>query len=194
MAKLDYSEIKPRKIIIYKEEPYEVVEYYVARTNQRKPQNQTKLRNLMNGRVIPATFHATDQADEADVTRRDAKYLYSAKGEYWFSDIDDASKRFTISEDLIGDNKKFLKENTVVETKIWTDEDDEERIIGLTLPIKMTLLVKEAPPAIKGNTASGGGKLVTLETGAKITVPLFIEAGESIVVNTDTGEYTERAK
>jgi translation elongation factor P/translation initiation factor 5A len=82
MAKLDYSEIKPRKIIIYKEEPYEVVEYYVARTNQRKPQNQTKLRNLMNGRVIPATFHATDQADEADVTRRDAKYLYSAKGEY----------------------------------------------------------------------------------------------------------------
>jgi elongation factor P len=58
----------------------------------------------------------------------------------------------------------------------------------------MTLLVKEAPPAIKGNTASGGGKLVTLETGAKITVPLFIEAGESIVVNTDTGEYTERAK
>ena len=77
--------------------------------------------------------------------------------------------------------------------KIFT-LDEEENYVGVTLPIKMTFMVKEAPPAIKGNTASGGGKLVTLETGAQITTPLFIEAGEEVIVNTDTGEYVERVK
>jgi elongation factor P len=110
-----------------------------------------------------------------------------------FCEPNDRSKRFQISADVIGDQTKFLKDNTVVDVKIFT-LDDEEKFIGVTLPIKMTFEVKEAPPAIKGNTASGGGKLVTLETGAQITTPLFIEAGEKIIVNTDTGEYVERVK
>ena len=191
MATLDYDEIKPRKFIIHNDEPYEILESHVARTQKRKPQNQVKMRNLLNGRVIPESFHASDTAEEADISRRESKFLYESKGEFWFCDPNDPANRFEISSDVIGDSAKYLKPNTIIDTKIF-EYEDEERIIGITLPIKMTFMVKEAPPSMKGNTAAGGGKLVTLETGTQITTPLFIEAGDMIIVNTDTGEYTER--
>ena len=192
MSILDYSEIKPKKIILHNDEPHEVLEYHVARTQKRKPQNQVRMRNLINGRIIPFTFHASDSAEEAEMSRKDAKFLYTAKGEYFFCSPKNPGDRFTISAEVIGDSAKWLKENTEVECRIF-GEDEEERIIAIKLPVKMTFVVKEAPPAIKGNTASGGDKLVTLETGAKITTPLFIETGDKVVVNTDTGEYSERA-
>lgn len=192
MATLDYDEIKQRKFIIHNDEPYEILESHVARTQKRKPQNQVRMRNLLNGKVIPGTFHASDTAEEAELSKREAKFLYENRGEFWFCDPKDPSKRYQISTDVIGTQGKYLKPNTIVDTKIF-EYEDEERIIGVTLPIKMSFVVKEAPPAIKGNTASGGGKLVTLETGAQVTTPLFIESGETIIVNTDTGEYVERA-
>ncbi len=193
MATLDYDEIKPRKFILVDGQPFEILESHVARTQKRKPQNQVKMRNLLNGKVIPNTFHASDTAEEADISRREAMFLFANKGEYWFCDPKDRAKRFQIDADIIGDGVKYLKDNTLVDTKIF-DYEDEERVIGITLPIKMNFMVKEAPPSMKGNTAAGGGKLVTIETGAQITTPLFIEAGEIIVVNTDTGEYVERLK
>ncbi len=193
MATLDYDEIKPRKFILVDGQPFEILESHVARTQKRKPQNQVKMRNLLNGKVIPNTFHASDTAEEADISRREAMFLFANKGEYWFCDPKDRAKRFQIDADIIGDGVKYLKDNTLVDTKIF-DYEDEERVIGITLPIKMNFMVKEAPPSMKGNTAAGGGKLVTIETGAQITTPLFIEAGETIVVNTDTGEYVERLK
>ena len=192
MATLDYDEIKPRKFIIHKDEPYEILESHVARTQKRKPQNQVRMRNLLNGKVVPGTFHASDTAEEAEISKREALFLFANKGEYWFCDPKDRAKRFEINADDLGDSTKYLKDNTIVDIKIF-EYEDEENIIGVTLPIKMTFMVKEAPPAIKGNTASGGGKLVTLETGAQVTTPFFIEAGELVVVNTDTGEYVERA-
>lgn len=193
MATLDYDEIKPRKFILVDGQPFEILESHVARTQKRKPQNQVKMRNLLNGKVIPNTFHASDTAEEADISRREALFLFANKGEYWFCDPKDRAKRFQIDADIIGDGVKYLKDNTLVDTKIF-DYEDEERVIGITLPIKMNFMVKDAPPSMKGNTAAGGGKLVTIETGAQITTPLFIEAGETIVVNTDTGEYVERLK
>lgn len=192
MATLDYDEIKPRKFILVDEQPYEILESHVARTQKRKPQNQVKMRNLLNGKVISNSFHASDTAEEADISKREAVFLFANKGEYWFCSPSDRAKRFEITEEVLGDATKYLKENTVVDIKIF-EYDDEEKVIGVTLPIKMTFEVKDAPPSMKGNTAAGGGKLVTIETGAKITTPLFIEAGEKIIVNTDTGEYVERA-
>lgn len=192
MAPLDYNEIKERKMIIYKDEPFEILESHVARTNQRKPQNQVKMRNMINGKVIPATFHATESVEEADVSRKQAKFIYESKGEFWFCDPKDPKNRYTIDDTIIGDSAKFLKPDTLCDILVF-EYEDEEKIIGLKLPVKMTFLVKEAPPSMKGNTVSGGGKLVTLETGAQVTTPLFIETGELIVVNTETGEYTERA-
>lgn len=192
MATLDYDEIKQRKHIIVDGMPFEIIESHVARTQKRKPQNQVRMRNMLNGKVIPGTFHASDTAEEAEISKREALFLFANKGEYWFCDPSDRAKRFEIDTDVIGDPVKFLKDNTVVDIKIF-EYEDEERVIGVTLPVKMTFEVKEAPPAIKGNTASGGGKLVTIETGAQITTPFFIEAGDSIIVNTETGEYVERA-
>ncbi len=192
MATLDYDEIKQRKNIVVDGMPYEILESHVARTQKRKPQNQVKMRNLLNGKVIPHSFHASDTAEEAEISKREALFLYTNKGEYWFCDPRDRAKRFEISEDVLGDSTKYLKDNTVVDIKIF-EYEDEERIIGVTLPVKMTFVVKDAPPSMRGNTASGGGKLVTLETGAQVTTPFFIEAGEKIIVNTDTGEYVERA-
>lgn len=192
MATLDYDEIKPRKFILVEDVPYEILESHVARTQKRKPQNQVRMRNMLNGKVIPGTFHASDTAEEAEISKREALFLFANKGEYWFCLPNDRSNRFQIDGNVIGEQTKFLKDNTVIDVKVFT-LDDEEKFIGVTLPVKMTFEVKEAPPAIKGNTASGGGKLVTIETGAQITTPLFIEAGEKIIVNTETGEYVERA-
>ena len=194
MATLDYDEIKPRKHILVDGVPYEILDSHVARTQKRKPQNQVRMRNMLNGKVVPGTFHASDTAEEAEISKREALFLFANKGEYWFCDPNDRAKRFEINADVIGDQTKFLKDNTVVDIKIFNNEDDEEQVIGVTLPVKMTFEVKEAPPSMKGNTAAGGGKLVTIETGAQITTPLFIEAGEKIIVNTDTGEYVERVK
>lgn len=189
---LEYSEIKPGKFIIYNGEPYEVIDSHVARTQQRKPQNQTKLRSLLSEKVVSVSFHASDKVSEADISKKSIKFIYESKGQYCFSEAKDPSKRFFLEFSLIGPQAKFLKGNTLVDALIFTNEEDEEKIIGVKLPIKMELLVKEAPPSMKGNTAAGGGKQVTLETGAVVSVPLFIEAGDMIRVNTDTGEYAER--
>ena len=191
---LEYNEIRPRKYIIYQGEPYEVLESHVARTQQRKPQNQVKLRNLLSGRLVPATFHAAERVDEADISTRPVKFIYANRGEYWFSETNDPSKRFELEAALLGDAAKFLKGDMVVEALTFTDDDDKKQIIGVRLPVKVELSVKEAPPSIKGDTASGGGKSVTLETGATVTVPFFVNQGDIVRVNTETGAYVERVE
>ena len=192
MSQLEYSEIREKKIIIYSNEPCEVVESHVARTQQRKPQNQVKLRSLISGKVFPATFHVSDSADEADITKRDITFLYHNKGEYWFCEPEDKSKRFKLDEILLGNAVKFLKENSNVTALVWTNDDDEEKIIKLSMPIKMELKVKEAPPAVRGDTSKGGNKIITLENGATLNAPMFISEGDTIRVNTETGDYVER--
>ncbi len=188
---LEYSDIRTGKIIIHENEPCEVMDNHVARTQQRKPQNQVKLKSLLSGRTWNVVFHAADKAEEADISKKNVKFLYTNKGEYWFCSDDDASDRFQLSENVLGGTTKYLKENELVEAIVW-DNDDEEQIINIKLPIKMEFEIKEAPPSIRGNTANGGGKLAILSNGVKIQVPFFVETGDKIVVNTDTGEYVER--
>jgi elongation factor P len=188
---LEYSEIRVGKIILYEDEPCEVLDNHVARTQMRKPQNQVKLKNLISGRALNATFHAADKVDQAEIKKQDYKFIYANRGEYWFCDPTDPSNRFKIEEAILGDSAKYLKPNENVTAIVW-DNDGEEKIIKIQLPIKMEFTIKEAPPSIRGNTANGGGKLVTLENGVKISVPFFVEAGDKIRVNTETGEYVER--
>lgn len=192
MALLEYNEIKEKKIIIHNDEPCEVLESHVARTQQRKPQNQVKLKSLISGRTYNESFHAADTAEEAEIAKKDVKFLYANKGEYWFADPENPKDRFQLSANLIGDSTKFLKENLLVTALVW-DNDGDDTIINVKLPIKMDFIVKDAPPSIKGNTSSGGNKVITLENGATVNAPLFIEIGEKIIVNTETGEYVERA-
>ena len=192
MSQLEYSEIREKKIIIHSDEPCEVVESHVARTQQRKPQNQVKLRSLISGKVFPATFHVSDSADEADIEKREVTFLYQNKGEFWFCDPNDKANRFKLDEALIGEAGKFLKQNGNVTALVWINEDNVERIIKISLPIKMEFLVKEAPPAVRGDTSKGGIKVIILENGANLNAPMFIKEGDKISVNTETGDYVER--
>jgi len=193
MSQLQYNEIREKKIIIYNGEPCEVVESHVARTQQRKPQNQVKLKTLISGKTINATFHVSESADEADIMKKPITFLYTNRGEYWFCDPEDKSKRFKLEETLISSNAvKFLKQNSNVEAVVWENEDEVEQIIKITLPIKMNFVIKEAPPAVRGDTSKGGMKVITLENGATLNAPMFINEGDIISVNTETGEYVER--
>jgi len=190
---LEYSEITEHKYIVFENEPYEVIDSHVFRKQQRKPVNATKMRNMLTGRIVEHSFHVSDKAEEADISKKEVKYLYTNKDEYWFCDVKDPSKRFELPEVMIGTASKFLKTNTIVDAMIFDDgKSDEGKIIGLKLPIKMDLKVTEAHPAVKGNTAQGGTKMVVLETGAEIQAPMFIKEGDVIRVNTETGQYTDR--
>jgi len=192
MATLEYSAIREKKVIIYNDEPCEVVESHVARTQQRKPQNQVKLRSLISGKVFPATFHVSDKADEADITKRDVMFLYHNKGEYWFCDPNNKADRFKLDASIMNNNTaKFLKPNGNATALVW-DDDDEEKTIGVTLPIKMEFKVKEAPPAVRGDTSKGGNKVITLENGTTLNAPMFINEGDTVRINTETGDYVER--
>jgi len=194
MSQIQYNEIREKKIIIYNDEPCEVVESHVARTQQRKPQNQVKLKSLISGKTIAATFHVSDTAEEADIEKREVMFLYHNRGEYWFCDPKDRGDRFELDESIMNENtKKFLKENEIVTALVWTTDDEEEKTIGITLPIKMEFKVKEAPPAVRGDTSKGGNKYIVLENGATITAPMFINEGDKVRINTENGEYVERA-
>ncbi|PIP73144.1 MAG: elongation factor P [Candidatus Lloydbacteria bacterium CG22_combo_CG10-13_8_21_14_all_47_15] len=184
---LEYNEITPKKFIVLDGDPYEVLASHVFRKQQRKPVNQTKLKNLITGKVTERSFHQAESAEEAELETRTIVYLYARNGEVWFREENNPSKRFTLPEDMVGSALRFMKENA--ETTALEFKGD---IIGVDLPIKMDLVVTEAPPAIKGATAQGGNKQVTLETGATIAVPMFVNEGDTIRVNTDTGEYVER--
>lgn len=192
---LNYSEIKERKYIVLEGEPYEVLESSIKKKNRQKPANQTKLRHLINGSVKQVAFHQSDNVEEADISKKAITYSFSKIGkktnerEYWFYEGEDKSKRFALNANIIGNKYLWLKENAPVDALYFNDE-----VIGLQIPIKIELKVKDAPPAVKGNTSSGATKTITLETGATVTTPLFIKEGDVVVVNTDTGQYVERAR
>lgn len=188
MAQLEYDEIKERKYIVLDGAPWEVLSSHVFRKQQRKPVNATKLRNLITGKVTERSFHVSEKAEEAEIENRTVKYLYENRGEYWFCDPENPSDRFKIDGGLIGAEIRFIKQNSVVTALVFDDE-----IIGIKFPIKVELKVTEAHDAVRGNTAQGANKQVKVETGATVNVPMFIKEGEIIRINTETGEYAERA-
>ncbi len=187
MSLLAYNEVTEKKYIVMDGTPYEVISSHVFRKQQRKPVNATKLKNMMTGKVTEYSFHVTDKVEEAEIDEREVKYLYNSRGEYWFCEASDPSKRFKMTEDVVGPQGKFLKGNTVLGQFMFGDQP-----MGFRFPITVELKVTEAPPGIKGDTATGGQKVVTLETGATINAPLFVNEGDIIKVNVETGEYKER--
>jgi len=184
---LEYSEIVPKKCIIMDGAPYEVLSSHVFRMQMRKPVNQTKLKNIISGKVTEHSFHQSEKAEEADIETKNIKFLYVNRGEFWFCEEKDPSKRFKLSQEVFGDGAKYVKPNTLIEAMLF-----DEEYIGVKLPIKVELKVTEAAPAVKGDTAQGASKTVTMETGLTLNVPLFINEGDVLRINTETGDYTER--
>lgn len=187
MAVLSYNEILPKTIITYNNEPYEVLSSHIFRMQMRKPVNQTKLRHLVSGKVVEISFHQNETMQEADVGKMTANYLYTNRGESWFAEEGNAKNRFAFPEDAVHDRVQWLSSNAVVDVVTY-----EDKPITIKIPVKVELEVKEAPPNAKGDTATGGTKPVTLSTGAVVNTPLFINSGDVIRINTDTGDYVER--
>lgn len=189
MSVLSYNEISLKKVIIHDNEPHVVTASHVFRKQQRKPVNITKLKSLVSGRVVEQTFHQNETAVEADIETKPIEFIYENKGEYWFCTPKKPSERFSLDDTVVGSDIRFLKPRSVIDALVYN-----EKIIGIKIPIKVELMVKEADPAVKGNTSSGATKEVVLETGVAIHVPQFINEGDVIRVNTETGTYAERAE
>ena len=184
---LNINEIKNGKNILWNNEPFIVLSSQHSKTGRAGAVLRTKLKNLITGAVIDKTFQGSDKIDEADISKSKAQYLYSEGDEYNFMDTS-SYDQFSLSKDVIGELSLYLIESIEV-----TVLNFNSRPVNIELPVKVTLEVVEAPPGIKGDTAGAGDKLVVLETGAKVTTPLFVEAGDKIIVNTETGQYVSRA-
>lgn len=184
---LTYNDLRKGTIFVLDGEPYEVLEYAFLRMQQRKPVAKTKILNLLNGKIVERNFHQNETFEEAEIDKEPIKYIYNHRDEYWFTAKNDPSKRFSLTETLLGSKARFLKPNSEVVAFKFGD-----KIMKIDIPIKMDLKVKETQPGIKGDTAQGGSKPAILETGAKVTVPLFVNVGDVVRINTETGDYVER--
>jgi len=187
---LGMNDLKVGTFFIFHDgQPYQILSAQHLKMQQRRPVLQARMKNLINGKTLEHNFAQSDQFEEADIAKKKVKFLYANRGEYWFTEENDPSKRFKLTEDVLGDAGRFLKANTTLEAVMFNED-----IINADLPVKMDFKVVEAPPAVRGNTAQGGTKQVKLETGATINVPLFIEEGDIIRLNTQSGDYVERVE
>jgi len=186
---LTHTDLKKGVEFIYLDQPWIVLEAQLLKMAQRRPVIQSKIKNLMDGKVQEKNFQQGDVFEEANLEKKDIKFIYQNKGEYVFCEPKDPSKRFSFTGEQIGVQAKYLRPNEIVTGIVF-----EEKIINFQLPIKVNLKVKESAPGVKGDRAQGGTKEATLESEAIIQVPLFIEEGDIIEVNTETGSYVKRVE
>src|SRR5450631_1103557 len=130
MSLLEYSEVTEKKFIVMEGAPYEVITSHVFRKQQRKPVNATKLKNLMSGKVTEYSFHQSEKIEEAEIESRGVKYIYNNRGEWWFADAEDSSKRFKVTNENVGPQGRFLKANIVLEQLLFKDQP-----MGFKMPI-----------------------------------------------------------
>jgi elongation factor P len=187
VAKVEYNQVLAKKTVEMNGDPYLVLSSDIAKKDRQKASNTVRMKNLRTGQVIEKTLHQSDVLQDAFITKREVKYLYANRGEFWFCEPNNPKERFSLPADVVGDISKYVKENSLVEAIEYQDT-----IMSISTPIKVELKVKEAPDAVKGNTSSGATKEVVLETGHHIFAPMFINAGDIISINTESGLYSER--
>ncbi len=184
---MDISDIKLGLIINMDNQPYQVIWSNFMRTAQRKPVMQTKLKNIINGKVIEYSFKFGEKISEADVTRERASFLYADGGGTHFMNQENF-EQIDFPKEATQEQEKFLKEGMEVMVLHYNGNP-----VSIELPIKIDLKVAEAPPAITGNSAGSITKPVTLETGLVVQTPMFIKEGDTIRIDTRTSSYVERA-
>jgi len=181
------NDIKKGLSLIWNNEPYVVLEANFVRMQQRKPVMQTKLKNLISGKVVEYSFKQGERVEEADLSRSKANYLYKDEQSAYFMN-NETFEQFEIPLEQLGQKINFLKEGTDCDILYF-----DNKPINIDIPIKISLKVISAPPGIKGDSSSNVTKQIELETGAVINAPLFVKEGEEIIVNTETEEYVGRA-
>jgi elongation factor P len=181
------TDIKTGIVVKVSGQPYLVVWSQFNRKQQRKPVMRTKLKNLIDDSVLEKTFLAGESFEFADIERKRCQYLYKDDNDAFFMD-NETFEQFTLPVSQIEDSLRFMKDDVEVYVTLY-----ENKPIGIQPPVKATLKIIETTPGVKGDTATGGTKQATVETGAVINVPLFVKEGEKIIINTETGEYVSRA-
>lgn len=182
------SDLQTGTYVVWQDEPAQIIWREHTKLGRGGAILRTKIKGLKSGTIFDNTFKGNDSAHEADITRSKAQYLYKDSEKLYFMKQDDFDQ-FELNKSVVGKQADFLTEGTNVEVMLYDGEP-----INIQLPIKMDLKVTYAEPAVKGNTAQGNVlKPVELETGANIQVPLFIKNGDKVRVNTQTGQYVERA-
>jgi elongation factor P len=185
---LGITDLKTGTTLVYEGEPHIVLSYEHSKQGRGGAVMRTKLRNVKSGASFDVTFKGSDKFDEAYLDKRPCSFLYAEGNDFTF--MDSASfEQFSIMRDALGSKVNFLKEGTELQVMFYDDQP-----VSVELPIKMEFEVTEAQPGVKGDTAQGGSKPATLETGAVITVPLFVKQGDIVRVNTVEGTYVERAR
>ncbi|EKU93057.1 Elongation factor P [Alloiococcus otitis] len=181
------NEFKNGMTIQYDKGLWKILDFQHVKPGKGQAFVRSKLKNLRTGATQEITFKAGDKVEQAMIESKTMQYLYDNGGMHVFMDTENYDQ-VEIPEQLIEEELKFLKENTQVDIIFF-----ESEVLGLDLPNKVELEVTETTPNISGDTQGGGSKPATLETGAVITVPLFINKGDILVVNTDDGSYNSRA-
>jgi len=186
---LNFPELKTGVKIIFDNEPHEIIEHSLMFKGRGHSTLAVKLKNLINGNIISQTFHPSDSFEETEIGKIKVKFSYQHREKYFFCEEENPAERFELPKEVMGQSSQFLKPGQTVEGMQFLG-----KIINISLPIKVQLKVVEAPPGVKGERAQAGTKQVTMETGAMVNVPLFIEAGDIIEINTETGEYVRRVE
>ncbi len=186
MPMITSNDLKNGMTLVVKGELHQLIEFQHIKPGKGHAFVRTKLRNLRTGAVVEHTFRAKEPVEQAFVEKRTLEYLYR-DGENFYLMDPETFEQIPISRDLIGEKAQFLKENTELTLLVHGDE-----VIEVNLPDTVVLEVVETPPGIRGDTVSGGSKPAKLETGATIQVPLFINVGDKVRVDTRNGQYLER--
>ena len=188
MASYNTSQFKSGLKIMIDGAPCAIIENEFVKPGKGQAFSRVKIRNLKTGRVVERTFKSGESVEAADVMDVDLQYLYS-DGEFWHFMDPKSFEQLAAGPNAIGDAVKWLKEQDMCEVTLWNGEP-----ISITLPNFVLLTVTDTDPGVRGDTSGGGGKPATLETGAVVRVPLFIDIGELLKIDTRTGEYVGRAK
>jgi len=182
------ADIRNGMVIDFKDDLYEVVEFLHVKPGKGPAFMRSKLKNLRNGRILENTFRESDSFNEVRIERTKKEYLYR-EGDFFVLMDTENYEQMHVDKATIGDKEKLMQEN--MEIVVATTPSGE--IIGIDLPTTVVQTIAECEPNVKGNTASGSGKVAFTETGLRIMVPFFVEAGEKIKIDTRTCEYIERA-
>jgi len=183
---LTLNEIKLGKLLKINNEPYIVIRGEHHKVARGGGVLKTKLKNLITGSVLERTFQGSDKVEEAETQDKFAQYLYKDGNEAYFMDSE-SYEQFSLSLDQLGDAVKWINDGTDVKMLYFNNKP-----ISVKLPAKIALKVTSAPPGVKGNSAGNVTKMVTLETGTEIATPMFVNEGDVVKINTETGEYAER--
>ncbi len=184
----DSSDLRKGLKIVIDDEPYIITDFQFSKPGKGQALYRCKLKNMMTGYTMDRTYRSGDKFEPANLDEVHMQYLYNDAEGYHFMDLN-SYEQITLTEEQVGDAKNFLQDNMEVDILFFRGTP-----ISISLPTFVELKVIEAMPGVKGDTATGATKPVTLETGHKIQVPLFIEEGDILKIDTRTGEYVERAK